>query len=1105
MTAIEVFAKLMLNTDDFDKGLSESGSKASHFGSTLASGLKTATGVAAAAVGAATTAVTAFSASSVKTGATFDKSMSQVAATMGKSMDQMANETGKTMLKVNGKTKEFEGNLRDFAQELGRNTVFSATQAADALNYMALAGYDTQKSMDMLPNVLNLAAAGNMDLARASDMVTDTETAFGLTTERTSKMVDEMAKAASTGNTSVEQLGDAFLVVGGLAQELNGGMVKLSDGTETSVDGVQELEIALTAMANAGVKGSEAGTHMRNILLKLSSPTDAGTVALEKLGVAIFDNEGKMRSLHDIFGDMNKSLQGDVLPSFTDFYNEMAQMDDDAILKKFKKAPETFDFFGVSVVDANGHLKDFNSVYAEAQKMFEGGISQEDKVKSFADMFNIRDLSAAEAILNSMDEDWDSIGESILNADGAAQKMADTQLDNLAGDVTKFKSALEGAQIVVSDQMTPSLREFVQFGTDGLSRLTDAFKEGGLSGAMTEFGKVLSEGLNMITTKIPGFVDAGYKLLAAFGKGIMDNMPVILDAAQVVFETILKTMAGAIPNVVSMVFEILNALVETIVANASLIADTAIVIIETLVNGLGEAIPKLMEAAVEIVTTLATKISESLPELIPSIVEIITTIAITLIDSVDQLIEPALQLILALAEGLIQALPTLAEKLPEIVEKIVTVIIDNAPLILRAAAELILTMAKGLLDALPQLLEKLPEVIESIVSALIDNLPTILLAVIEFVHSLIGAVLEALPEIMTGIAKLLADLAVMLVKKLPEFLVMVGKLLAEILAAVVLWIADMVAGIVDLFASYMAALVTFCAEFLKGIVEWIADVLKTVGGFFGDMIEDVGGFFKKIWDSFVDWIADIVKGITKFIANIVKDVGGFIDNIKKNVSDFFKGSVNNAKTFFSDIISNVVEGLAGIISKISNWIKDMKDKATEAAKGFVDNLVEGVKELPDKFLSIGKNIVDGVWKGIHDGWTWLTDSVKNLAKNLFDAAKDVLGIASPSKKFKWIGEMVDEGFAVGIDQYKKLVDTAIDGLVDPDAITSQFKDGFDFSESFSNVPNVVTQDRSKDYDSNAGFTQNITINSPKELDPAEIARQTRNASRTMVLAARGIA
>ena len=370
-------------------------------------GMDTAKAVAISTMGAIGGEVSNFVSNSVQVGTSFDKSMSQVAATMGGTMSDLQAQVGS----VDTAFGEFDGNLREYAQFMGKNTAFSATQAADALNYMALAGYDTQKSMEMLPNVLNLAAAGNFDLARASDMVTDTQTAFGISTKRTNQMVDEMAKAASSGNTSVEQLGDAFLTVGGLAKELNGGMVDLADGTQSEVDGVQELEIALTAMANAGVKGSEAGTHMRNMLLKLSSPTDEGAKQFKALGVEVFDAEGKMRSLREVFGDLDKSLSK---------------------------------------------------------------LTQEEKIQAISEIFNTRDMASAEALLAAVGQDWDAIGEKILDAEGAAKKMADTQLDNLAGDTTLFESAMEGLQIAISDGATPALRFFTQEGTKLISGLTDA-------------------------------------------------------------------------------------------------------------------------------------------------------------------------------------------------------------------------------------------------------------------------------------------------------------------------------------------------------------------------------------------------------------------------------------------------------------------------------------------------------------------------------------------------------------------------------------------------------------------------------------------------------
>lgn len=604
VNVFDLFAKLSLDSSEYEKGLD----KAKSTGEKLGNGLASAAKVGLAAVTAATTATVGFGASAVKTGIDFDKSMSQVAATMGKSVSEI-------------------GELRDFAQQMGATTVFSATQSADALNYMALAGYDVEKSMAMLPNVLNLAAAGSMDLARASDMITDTETAFGMTTQRTTQMVDEMAKAASTGNTSVEQLGDAFLIVGGLAQELNGGMVELSDGTTQSVDGIQELEIALTAMANAGVKGSEAGNHMRNMLLKLSDPTDKGVTALENMGVTVFDTEGKMRSLNDIFGDLNTAMT----------------------------------------------------------KM-----TQEEKIQAISALFNARDIASAEALLNAVSQDWDKIGESILDADGAAKKMAETQLDNLAGDITLLQSAMEGFKISISDALTggsknEGLRAFVTFGANALSRMTEAFKNGGIDNLMTELGKLLSEGLNMLVERLPGVVDAGVKLLTAFGKGIIDNIDVVTSAAT----KIIKKLGDA------------------------------------LVKGL----PELMKAGSKILSNILDGIIENLPTITPIIVEYITGIAQIIADNADKLIEVAIVIMGAIGEGLIQSIPILVEKLPEILGAFTQAILENPEALILLGPKILgfvfdgIKMSKGVFNLIGQFMSS--EMVASLGTSLSTGLTTI--------------------------------------------------------------------------------------------------------------------------------------------------------------------------------------------------------------------------------------------------------------------------------------------------------------------------------------------------------------------------------------------
>ena len=254
--------------DGDDSGLKE---KLNSIG-TIASGAAKA---AAAAIAAATAAVGAFAKASLDTGMQFDSAMSQVAATMGTTTGQIQQ-------------------LRSFAMEMGASTAFSANEAAQALNYMALAGYGADTAMSMLPAVLDLAAAGGVELASASDMVTDAQAALGLSIEETAQMVDRMAMASSKSNTSVAQLGEAILTIGGTAKNMAG------DTTE--------LTAALGILADNGVKGAEGGTALRNIILSLSAPTGTAAAAMKKLGLEVFDAEGSMRPLNDTFSDLHTAL-----------------------------------------------------------------------------------------------------------------------------------------------------------------------------------------------------------------------------------------------------------------------------------------------------------------------------------------------------------------------------------------------------------------------------------------------------------------------------------------------------------------------------------------------------------------------------------------------------------------------------------------------------------------------------------------------------------------------------------------------------------------------------------------------------------------------------
>lgn len=260
----------------FGTSIDESGFEKGVSSLTVAAG--TAIGnIAANMVSQISNAVAQIPAQMVSVGSSFEASMSQVAATMG----------------ITSAAAEFK-TLSDAAKEMGESTKFSASQAGEALNYLALAGYDAEKAVSALPTVLNVAAAGGMDLADASDMITDAMSALGLETSQMANFADKLAVTAQKSNTSVAQLGSAILTVGGTAKQLAGG--------------VTEMNTVLGLLADNGIKGAEGGTALRNIILSLTAPTNTAAKAIDALGLQVYDAQGKMRSLQDIIADFNDIL-----------------------------------------------------------------------------------------------------------------------------------------------------------------------------------------------------------------------------------------------------------------------------------------------------------------------------------------------------------------------------------------------------------------------------------------------------------------------------------------------------------------------------------------------------------------------------------------------------------------------------------------------------------------------------------------------------------------------------------------------------------------------------------------------------------------------------
>lgn len=213
----------------------------------------------------------------ISAGTNFESAMSSVASISGATGNDLKELTSK-------------------AKQMGATTQFSATEAANAMEYMAMAGWKTKDMVSGISGIMNLAAASGSDLARTSDIVTDALTAFGKSASDSGTFADVMAAASSNANTNVEMMGETFKYVGAAA-----GAMGYS---------IQDIALATGLMANSGIKGSEAGTALRSVITRMAKPTKESSAAMKKLGLSMTDSKGRMKSFGTIMKDMRKGMKG---------------------------------------------------------------------------------------------------------------------------------------------------------------------------------------------------------------------------------------------------------------------------------------------------------------------------------------------------------------------------------------------------------------------------------------------------------------------------------------------------------------------------------------------------------------------------------------------------------------------------------------------------------------------------------------------------------------------------------------------------------------------------------------------------------------------------
>lgn len=537
-----------------------------------------------------------FAASCVETGMEFDSSMSKVnaialsTATFTKeqmdSLSKAASDMGISFAKGATDSETAFNALRAAAMKAGRETKFTAQESAEALVYMGMAGWNAEEMLQGLPAILDLAAISGVGLSKTSDIVTDALTAFNMQASEATYFADLLAVTSARANTNVDLMGQTFKYIAPVM-----GAYGMS---------AEDAALAIGLIANRGVKASQAGTSLRRIIQNIagnqgSTSTQLGSLdVIERMGVDFYDEQtGEIRDFSDFLSDLRKAWNSDENPwntpegkawagkriagqnGLTAFLSLMSASESEflelqAALSACWYTAESLDAafqangkslsdmrtamqnLGVSTEDFNNAL---NASHGNADKFIESlanlsGKSKDDVVSALKEIgISAKDL------------------EQIFRAtEGASRTMAEVMLDNLKGDTDILKSALDNLKIVISDRLTPTLREYTQLATEGLTDIAVGLQTGGWKGAADAFTSWIGKASDKLKEDLPKWRESGTEFISALSQGLRDAAPVIGDAIGLVGDMIGQFLSENSETIMTTVSTIITSMTPGIVA-----------------------------------------------------------------------------------------------------------------------------------------------------------------------------------------------------------------------------------------------------------------------------------------------------------------------------------------------------------------------------------------------------------------------------------------------------------------------------------------------------------------------------------------------------------
>ena len=778
----------------------------------------------------------------------------------------------------------------------------------------------------------------------------------------------------------------------------------------------EDTAIALGLMANAGIKGSQGGTALRSSLSRLIEPTGNAAALMEQYGLSMTNADGSMKSLGEVMEMLRTKM---------------------------------------------------------------GGLSEAEQAQAAATLFDQDAMSGMLAIINASDSDYEKLTSAIYGADGAAQQMADTMLDNLSGQLTLLKSALEGLAIQFGEILMPYIKQFVQWLQNLVQKLQEMTPE---QKEQIVKWAAFAAAIGPVLLAVGKLVTGIGNVISVFGK-LKTAIPAVKGA--------LVAVKGAIAGISAPVVAVV-AVIGTLVAAFATLWKTNEEFrnkITAIWNQIKGTFDKLCQGIVDRLNKLGfdfENIGEVLKAIWKGFCDFLAPIFEGVFQNIANTFDTIVNVILGILDFFIAIFTGDWEGAWDAIKGIFESIWNGIVAWFQNIGNTLL----GILDAIcgwfgttwdntwNSIKQFFVDIWNSIVSFFTNIIDTIKTSVSNFVTTIINFFAQLPTNIanfitnawnsvviwVTNMVNKAREMGQNFLNAVVEFFTdlpyKIGYFIGSALTNVALWVVNMVNKAREMGQNFINSVVEFFTQLPGKILQFITSAWNNVTQWATNMVNKAREMGTNFINNVVSFFTQLPGKIQQFISSALNNVTTWVSNMASKAREAGSQFINNVVSFIQQLPGKIKQFLDSAINNLRTWVTQMGQKGKEAVQSLINNVMSAASGIASKVMSIGSDIVSGVWNGIKNAAGWFTDQVKGFFSGIVNGVKSALGIGSPSKVFrdeigKWLPPGVAQGFKAALpaamNSMEKDLNKGIDSIEPDDVSVTATATAIGFKDTIKSI------------------------------------------------------